>query len=144
MPINWGPHAPLKLCEVRAPTLEEIAREPWAPFRLVLSRRISFHERLVLEQYFQGAYVVAREAEPVVHWRARAHELSNPKRLAKRLRELAEHGIRLEEQHRAEFNRGQRIAEIANKAPERPRFGSCRRRAEAANNNAALSPQDLQ
>jgi hypothetical protein len=133
MPINWGPHAPLELLEVRPPTLEEIAREPWAPFRLVLSRKLSYHERLVLEQFFQGAYVVTREAEPVVHWRARAHELSNPKRLAKRLRELAQHGVRLAEQHRAEFDRGQRVAEMANKAPERRLFGfgGARRKAAA-------------
>jgi hypothetical protein len=81
-----------------------------------MSRQLSYHERLVLGEFFQDAYLVAGEVESVVHWRVRANELSaNRRRLAKLVRALEQRGVWLEAQQRAEFNRGQRVAERVNK-----------------------------
>ena len=118
-----GKRPPLELLEVKPPTREQIVQpRAWPTFRLIMSRPLSYHEQLVLEEFFQGAYVVSGGLESIVHWRVRAQELSaNVKRLAKLVRALEQRGDEIEKQQQADLNVYQRVADMATEMVKRVR-----------------------
>ena len=118
MSIDWNqPATQLELLEVIAPNREQIARQPWPPFRLIMSWKLTWHEQQVLQEFFLAAQVVPGDEVPTVYWMVSAHELSkNAKRLTKRVEKLERRGRKFAEKQREKIASFESAAETANRA----------------------------